>query len=136
MKEMEMLLKTVSDGLRILAQGVKVIADKIETFAEQQEADSDQSLVGSVPVREEEDTAPFQKRHPKTRARPMSSGKMAVSAPDRVVEALSRIKGPVTLDVLVEKTGLNKKQIHNAIYKLKKQGKVISVSKGVYRAAG
>jgi len=46
---------------------------------------------------------------------------------------MSRINGPVELDRLAEKAGLDKKQVHNALFKLKKQGKIENVSKGVYR---
>lgn len=135
MREMEVLLKTVSDGLRILAQGVKVIADKIETFAEESGEGSDRPPSRSVPVREEQEAPPAAKGPQKTPPRTVSKGKGGVSAPDRLMDALSRVEGPVTIDALTEMTDLNKKQIHNAIYRLKRQGKVIHVSKGVYRAA-
>lgn len=135
MKEMELLLKTVSDGLRILAQGVRVIADRIETFAEQSGEGSDRSPATSVPVREASEAPPLRKEPQKAAGRPVSGEKGVVSAPDRVHEALTRAGGPVNIDALAEETGLNKRQIHNAIYRLKKQGKVVNVSKAVYRAA-
>jgi predicted Rossmann fold nucleotide-binding protein DprA/Smf involved in DNA uptake len=133
MKEMEMLLKTVSDGLKILAQGVKIIADKLETFAEQN--GSDAAGYPGKPVRVHEvRVKPSAKKAPrKTAERPVAKGKRAVSVSDKVYEAMSRINGPVEIDLLAKKTGFNKKQVHNALYKLKKQGRVENVSKGVYR---
>lgn len=133
MKEMELLLKTVSDGLRMLAQGVKVIADKLETFAEQNGADAAPSAARRVPVHEAPEEAPRRKMPRKPSKRPAVKGKKVVPASDRVYEAMTRINGPVGIDLLVEKTGFNKKQIHNALYSLKKQGRVENVSKGVYR---
>jgi predicted Rossmann fold nucleotide-binding protein DprA/Smf involved in DNA uptake len=133
MKEMEMLLKTVSDGLKILAQGVKIIADKLETFAEQDGADAARSTGRRVPVHEAPDETPPRKKPRKAAQRPVVKGKGVVPASDRVYKAMARINGPVEIDLLAEKTGFNKKQVHNALYKLKKQGRVESVSKGVYR---
>jgi predicted Rossmann fold nucleotide-binding protein DprA/Smf involved in DNA uptake len=133
MKEMEMLLKTVSDGLKILAQGVKIIADKLETFAEQNQGDAARSRGRHVPVREAPDEPPARRKPRKAAERPVAEDQRVVPASDRVYEAMSRINGPVKIDLLAKKTGFNKKQIHNALYKLKKQGKVENVSKGVYR---
>jgi len=133
MKEMEMLLKTVSDGLRILAQGAKIIADKLETFAEENKGDAARSPGRRVPVRETPDEPPAGKKPRKAAKRPVAKGKRVVPASDRVYEAMSRMNGPAKIDLLAEKTGFNKKQVHNALYKLKKQGKVENVGKGVYR---
>lgn len=133
MKEMEMLLKTVSDGLKILAQGVKIIADKLETFAEQNEGGAPASKGRRVPVREVREKPPAGKKPRKPSERSVAKRKEVVPASDRVYEAMSRINGPVEIDQLTKKTGFNKKQIHNALYKLKKKGKVETVSKGIYR---
>jgi len=133
MKEMEMLLKTVSDGLRILAQGAKVIADKLETFAEQNKGDSAQSAGRRVPIREEP-VKPRAARAPrKTEGGAGPRRKKAASTAERVYKAMSRMEGSASIDGVAKKTGYDKKQIHNALFKLKKQGKVESVSKGVYR---
>ena len=133
MKEMEMLLKTVSDGLKILAQGVKIIADKLETFAEESGADAARSPGRRVPVHEASEEPAPRKKPRKAAERPVAKGKKVVPASDRVYETMTRINGPMEIDRLAEKTGLNKKQVHNALFKLKKQGKVENVSKGVYR---
>ncbi|MBL7204342.1 MAG: hypothetical protein ISS63_08415 [Desulfobacteraceae bacterium] len=41
-------------------------------------------------------------------------------------------KGPGDFAILVEKTGFEKKKLHNILYRLRSQGKVKSVGKGVY----
>jgi predicted Rossmann fold nucleotide-binding protein DprA/Smf involved in DNA uptake len=133
MKEMDTLLKTVSDGLKILAQGVRIIADKLETFAEQHQEDVAESPVKPVPVHETQDNASSGKTPGKAAGRPISKGKKTVSASDRVYKAMSRMNRPVEIALLAEKTGLNKKQVQNALYRLKKEGRVENVSKGVYR---
>jgi len=135
MKEMEMLLKTVSDGLKILAQGVKVIADKLETFAEQDERDAARPRGKAVPVRKVRLKTSAKKAPRKAAEGAGLKGKKVGPTCERVYEAMSRINGPVEIDLLAKKTGYNKKQVHNALFKLKKQGRVENVSKGVYRTA-
>lgn len=134
MKEMEVLLKTVSDGLKILAQGVKVIADKLETFAEQSQGEAARSPGRRVPVRETPKGPPTGRKPRKTAKLPSSPGKTGVTASVKVYEAISREAGPVEIDLLAKKTGFDKKKLHNILFRLKKQGKIESVSKGVYRA--
>jgi predicted Rossmann fold nucleotide-binding protein DprA/Smf involved in DNA uptake len=133
MKEMEMLLKTVSDGLKMLAQGVRVIAERLDNFSDQNRDNLSETEVETVPVRKVR-VKPSAKRAPKKAARASKPKEKAPKpSADKVHETMSRIGGPVELDRLAEKTGLNKKQVHNAIFKLKKQGRIENVSKGVYK---
>ena len=136
MKEMELLLKTVSDGLRILAQGAEVIADKLEAFAEQGETEAPPSAGKDIPVHDTADEQAVKKRPRKTPGPRAARARKAAHGSDRVYEAMSQAGGPVGLDELAEKTGLNKKQVHNALYKLKKQGRVENVGKAVYKTVG
>jgi len=133
MKEMEMFLKTVSDGLKILAQGVKVIADKLESFAEQSGGDAARSPVRPVPVRETGDAPPAKRGPRKAEKEPGSQGTKGATASDRVYAAISRETGPVGIDLLAEKTGFDKKKLYNVLLRLKKQGKIENVNRGVYR---
>jgi len=133
MKEMEMLLKTVSEGLKMLAQGVRIIAERLDDFSDQNRDNFSETEVEAVPVRKVR-AKPSAKRAPRKAA---GASKPKEKAPkpsaDKVYETMKHIGGPVELDRLAEKTGLNKKQVHNAIFKLKKQGRIENVSKGVYR---
>jgi len=52
-----------------------------------------------------------------------------------VLTIIRRSKKGVNTATLMKKTGFSEKQIHNNVYKLKKQGKVKSVAKGVYLKA-
>ena len=51
---------------------------------------------------------------------------------DTVLGIIKRSKKGVSAAALMKKTGFSEKQIHNNVYKLKKQGKVKSVGRGVY----
>jgi predicted Rossmann fold nucleotide-binding protein DprA/Smf involved in DNA uptake len=133
MKEMEMLLKTVSDGLKMLAQGVRVIAARLDNFSDQNRDNLSETETETVPVRKGR-VKPSAKKTPQKAARASRPKEKAPKpAADKVYETMNRIGGPVELDRLAQKTGLNKKQVHNAIFKLKKQGRVENVSKGLYR---
>ena len=87
------------------------------------------------------------KRKPvkKTVAKKVAVKKRAVKKPaakkttktaiDTILAMIRRSKKGVNTAALMKKTGFNERQIHNNVYKLKKQGKVKSVGKGVYLKA-
>ncbi len=54
---------------------------------------------------------------------------------DTVLTIIRRSKKGVNTATLMKKTGFSEKQVHNNVYKLKKQGKVKSVGRGVYSKA-
>ena len=55
-----------------------------------------------------------------------------VTAADTVFAIIKRYKKGVGNAALMEKTGYNQKKIANLVFKLRKQGKIKSVDKGVY----
>lgn len=59
-----------------------------------------------------------------------SAGKM--TAADTVLGVIKRSKKGVDTAALMEKTGYNQKKVANIVFKLRKQGKIKSESKGVY----
>jgi hypothetical protein len=50
---------------------------------------------------------------------------------DTVLTIIKKSKKGLNTATLMKKTGFSKKKIHNNVYKLKKQGKIKSVSRGV-----
>jgi hypothetical protein len=54
------------------------------------------------------------------------------TAVDTVLAIINRSKKGVGMAALMDKTGYNQKKISNLVFKLKKQGKIKSVAKGVY----
>ena len=54
------------------------------------------------------------------------------TAVDTVLGIIKRYKKGVGMPALMEKTGYNQKKISNLVFKLKKQGKIKSVDRGVY----
>jgi len=57
------------------------------------------------------------------------------TAVDTALAIINRYKKGVGTAALMEKTGYNQKKISNLLFKLKKQGKIKSVERGVYLKA-
>ena len=58
-----------------------------------------------------------------------------MTAADTVLAIINRSKKGVDSANLAKKTGFDKKKVANIVFKLRKQGRVKSVSKGVYTKA-
>ena len=124
MKELEKFLNVLSDGMRTLAQGVEGLAVKVDELAKAQ---------GTPPKpAPRKRTKATPKRAPKKS--PKSTAKQG-TATDTVLSIIKRYKKGVGVATLKQKTGFDDKKIHNIIYKLKKNGLVKSVSKGIYTMA-
>ncbi len=54
------------------------------------------------------------------------------TAADTVYKLIARYKKGANMATIKQKTGYDDKKIHNLVYKLKKQGKIKSETKGVY----
>jgi hypothetical protein len=126
MKELESVLKVVSDGLKTLAKGVEAIAEKVD------EAAKSKSPV--KPSRKKPSTATKKVQTAKKPVQKAANKKVdkAVTASDQVLDLIAKSKKGVGMAVIIEKTGYGQKKVANIIYRLRKQGKIKSVSKGVY----
>ena len=67
--------------------------------------------------------------------KPASKKAAPATAVDTVLAIIKRSKKGVGTAALMEKTGYDQKKISNLVFKLKKQGKIKSVGKGVYVSA-
>ena len=78
--------------------------------------------------------APIKKVAVKKAAPKKATSKKAkpATAVDTVFAIIKRYKKGVGNAALMEKTGFNQKKISNLVFKLRKQGKIKSVAKGVY----
>lgn len=71
----------------------------------------------------------------KPAAKKVAVKKTSKTVIDTVLAIIRRSKKGVSAATLMKKTGFNERQIHNNVYKLKKQGKIKSVGRGVYLKA-
>ena len=126
MKEIEVFVKTVVDGMKVMAQGIETLAEKLDTIAKSR-------------FDEKAKAEPARKAPAKPKKVVKKAAKKAVpkkekpaTAVDTVLGIINRSKKGVDTDTLVKKTGYDKKKVANLVYKLKKQGKIKSDGKGVY----
>ena len=64
--------------------------------------------------------------------KPTAKKTVELSAADTVLGFIKRSRKGIDTATLMERTGFNQKKIFNVVYKLKKQGNIKSVGKGVY----
>jgi hypothetical protein len=126
MKEIQSLLKIMSDGLKTLAQGVEIIAEKVDEIAASEEkAKPSKRKPAKATAKAKAGKKPARKVAQKRGAKPMT-------AADRVLKIIGGSKKGVSAAAIMQKTGYDRKQLSNVIYRLSKQGKIKSIQKGVY----
>ena len=133
MKEMQSVLKMVSDGLKTLAQGVEAIAEKVDEAAKGKSTGQAKSKKQAAPVKKAKTAS--QKattaKKPAAKVDRKKAGK-PVTAVDTVLNMIIRSKNGINTAAIMTKTGYDQKKISNIVYKLKKQGKIKAIQKGVY----
>lgn len=124
MKELDLFMKTVGEGLRTLAQGVNVMAEKLDRFLESRSAspgaESEKDREAPVDVETEAEDKQALRQSP------------GVNATAMVARLIQESETPVQLDDLVQETGFDKRKLQGIVYRLKKQGKIASAGKGSY----
>ena len=138
MKEMDEFLTIVVKGLRQMAKGVESMAKKVDTYASTFAKDKTETQAHTKPKTrpfEESvttppaDTAPSPEKGRKSAAR---KGKRPVTAIEEVFQIISEAENGATMKELTDQTGFDAKKVHNVIFKLKKQGRIQSIKRGVY----
>ena len=128
MKEVQSLLKLVSDGLKTLAQGVEAIADKVDE-ASKAKGRSARKATAQKAAAPPKPAAQVKKTAAKASAKKTAKPATAV---DTVLTIISRSAEGVSAADIKSRTGFDQKKIANIVYKLKKQKKIKSIDKGVY----
>jgi len=116
-------MNQLKKNLEALSRDLKVLADKTERWLiiiEKYEQPKAKAVKKKAPARK----VAAKKAVPK-KAKP-------VTAADTALAIIKRYKKGVGMAALMEKTGYNQKKISNLVFKLRKQGKVKTVDRGVY----
>jgi predicted Rossmann fold nucleotide-binding protein DprA/Smf involved in DNA uptake len=114
MTELEKVVKTVAEGLKALAQGIEKLAEKVEDISDKK-------------------PQPKAKAKPKkTVKKPAAKKEKEATASDTVLKVINRHKKGVNTATIMEKTGFEKKKVANAVFRLKKEGKIKSAGRGIY----
>lgn len=164
MKEINIVLKSLSDGLKAIAKSMEAVAKQVDSLATAKpqakaakkapakKATSPRKPAARKPAARKpaarkpaarkpaarkpasRKSAPKSKVVKKAPARAVKKNSAAkrVTAVDTIFGLISRSKKGVSVGTLKSKTNFNDKKIANIVYKLKKQGKVKSISKGLY----
>ena len=135
MKEIEKILKTVSDGLKLASQGILSLAEKVNEAAKSMGTTEKSAVKRTAAAgKPKTKTKTSKKSTPGVKAvqRKKAAGAQAMTAIDTIFDIVKKSGKPVDMAMLREKTGFESKKIANILFKLKKQGKIKSVGKGVY----
>ena len=124
MKKLKKDLEAISKALNGLVQKVQKLQEQI----------GEETKPAKKPKAKVAKKAPARKGAAKKAAPKKAVQKKAkpVTAADTVLAIIKRYKKGVGNAALMEKTGYNQKKIANLVFKLRKQGKIKSVDKGVY----
>lgn len=122
MKDLDVFLKTVVDGMRSMAKGIEILAEKMDTIAKSRMDEKPKKKTKAKPAR----------KAPAKLKKPVQKKEKPATAAETVLRIINKSKKGVNTATLMEKTGYDKKKVANLVYKLKKQGKIKSVGRGVY----
>ncbi|MBW1759194.1 MAG: hypothetical protein JRG68_05360 [Deltaproteobacteria bacterium] len=135
LKELEMFLKTVAGGLKLLVQGVETIAETVDSLAKAQEEETPKESPLAEPS-PEAPAEPEKKKIPiKAEKEKAPKKEKTITAADAVLNIIKRSKEGVDTATLKKKTGFGEKKIYNITYKLKNQGKIKPGKRGIYMKA-
>ncbi len=121
MKEIDVFLKTVVEGMKTMAQGIEALAKKLDTIAKSRVDDKVKAK-----------SARKSPSKPKKSVAKKAAPKKPITAAETVLKIISRSKKGVSPATISEKTGFALKKVYNIVYKLQKQGKIRSVGRGLY----
>lgn len=128
MKKTQSQLKTVAKSLAGLAAKIEKIIAQVE------KAPAPKKAKAAAPKK-----AKAKKKTVAKKKAPAKVTKKAAASKDtvldKVFDVISKSRNGATIANLKAKTGLESRQLSNALYKLSKKGKIASKSRGVYQKA-
>ena len=124
MKKLQVQLKAVAKELGKLSKQVEKVAAQVAKQAEAKPAPKKKAVKKAA-------ASKAKKAAPKKKAAPAKAAKRSTVL-DAVFDVVRRARNGATIAQLKEKTGLNPRQLSNALYKLSTRGKIAAKSRGVY----
>ena len=143
MENLQDPLKEASKSLAALAKEIGKIARKVEKLQAKKATEVKKAPAKKAPAKKAAAKKPAAKKAvakkavaKKATAKKAPAAKPAAAKKPTVLQAvftvISRSKKGVTIAQIKKKTGLNPRQLSNALYKLSKQEKVATQARGVY----
>lgn len=121
MKQLKKDLESTAITLNALAAKIDAISKKMGGAEKAKSAPKPATKA----VKKDVKAKPVKKSAPEKKAAP-------ITASDTVLNIVGRYKRGIKTAAIKEKTGYNEKKVQNIVFKLRKQGKIKSVVKGVY----
>lgn len=132
-------MSKVQTQIKALAKNLATLASKLEKLSAQVTAPPTKKAAPAKPKPKKKVAAKPKK---KAVAKPKKKvvAKKKVSAPvsakdtvlDNVMDVIAKSRAGANIASLKDKTGLESRQLSNALYKLSKKGQIKTVSRGVY----
>lgn len=149
MKEFEIFVKSLADGLKSFAQGVETVARQLDDYAQSQahkeekgetseEATPAGETIGSTPestTGSTPESTPGSNRPEPSRAetpKDAQEDSEPPSATEIVLQMILQSRKGVDVDTLVHNTGYGRRKIYNIVFRLKKRELIKNKEKGVY----
>ena len=121
-------LKTIADNLKALSKEINLIAIQVGKATKPK-------IKKTVKIKQFKKATKAKAPQKTTQKKTAPSSKGSASNVDKVFETIKNADGGINNASIVEKTGLAQKQVANVLFKLKKQGKIKAVSRGVFTGA-
>jgi len=119
----------VQTQIKAIAKNLESLASKLEKLNAQLDGDK-----GKAPATAKRKTAAKPKKAAKKAPAPKApaASEAAGTVLDNVLDVIAKSRSGANIANLKEKTGLESRQLSNALYKLSKKGQIKTVSRGVY----
>jgi predicted transcriptional regulator len=131
MKELESFLKSLAGGLRTMADVVEIIAKKTESYCETPKETPGKKETETETKMKTESRA---KTSRESRQKKVTQPVRSETAAEAVYDIIKLNQKGINTAALMNQTGYNEKKVRNIVYKLKNQGRIKTVVRGVYIA--
>jgi predicted Rossmann fold nucleotide-binding protein DprA/Smf involved in DNA uptake len=120
----------VQSQIKSIAKNLETLANKLEKLNAQLNSAPAKKAAPPKKKAAAKPKAAAKKKAPAKRTPAVDEGKGTVL--DSVLDVISKSRSGANIANLKEKTGLESRQLSNALYKLSKKGQIKTVSRGVY----
>lgn len=119
MKETDAVIRKLSEALNLLAKSLSAVASKMDEYTREK-------------TNKKNATEKSTSKPPKPKRRASKNRTQTGNAKETVLHLICNSPDGIALANLQKKSGLKNTQIHRIVYRLKKEGKIQSPSKGIY----
>ena len=133
MKEINDAVLKISEGLKILSQVFEKFSQVVAGYVETEKEAPKTQKAKPVKKKAVKSANVAKTRKAKKKTSPAEPAKVTATA--AVLDIIKSSGDGANVGIIKEKTGFNDKQISNCVYRLKKQGAIKSVGRGVYTIA-